>query len=354
MKKLLLITISFLSIILNVSAKQSYKTTPIFLERGVIWGFDFLSKDELLITFRSGKLIYFNQKTKERKELKTPKGLISKGQGGLLDIAIHNKEVFITYSMSDGDKATTALAKAKFLNKELKEMKTIFKAKIETDNSRHFGSRLIFKDNLIYMTIGDRGLRDYAQKLTHHNGKIIRLTLEGKAAKGNPFLKTKNALAEIFSYGHRNPQGIDIDPVTNEIYSCEFGPRGGDELNLIHKKKNYGWPIITYGSEYWGPKIGTTHKVGMEQPIVHWTPSISPSGMVFYTGDKIPEWKNNLFLASLGSRHLRRIELKNEKVITQEELFNDLKERIRHVRNGPSGHLYFSTDSGKIIQVSKK
>jgi glucose/arabinose dehydrogenase len=243
------------------------------------------------------------------------------------------------------------LARGIYKNKALSEIKTLFSAKTNSDEREHFGSRLLFKDNTIFMTIGDRGKRDLAQNLDYHNGKILRLTLEGKPATGNPFEKTKNALPEIWSYGHRNPQGIDIDPITGEIYSIEFGPRGGDELNLIQKSKNYGWPVITYGKEYWGPSIGDTHNEGMQQPVIHWTPSISPSGMTFYHSEKYPEWKNSLFLAALGSRHLRRLELKDNQVTSEEMLFSDLNERIRHVRISPDGYLYFSTDSGKLMKV---
>ena len=203
------------------------------------------------------------------------------------------------------------------------------------------------------MTMGDRGERKAAQKLNVHNGKILRLNLDGTPPLDNPFVKTKGALPEIWSYGHRNPQGIDFDPISKQIYSCEFGPRGGDELNLIKKSKNYGWPVITYGKEYWGPSIGDTHKKGMEQPVSYWVPSISPSGMVFYTGDKIPEWKNNLFLANLGSTHLRRLVLKENKVVMQEVLFDKMDKRIRQVRNGKDGYLYFSTDNGAIYKVIK-
>ena len=172
-----------------------------------------------------------------------------------------------------------------------------------------------------------------------HNGKIIKIPLSEKSA---PI---------VWSLGHRNPQGIDVDPVTNNLYSLEFGPRGGDELNLIKKGKNYGWPLITYGKEYWGPAIGPTHKKGLEQPVEHWTPSISPSAMEFYTGNKIKAWKNNLFLACLSGMHLRKLVLKGNKVISQEKLFADLQERIRNVRTGLDGYLYFSTDSGKLYKV---
>lgn len=198
---------------------------------------------------------------------------------------------------------------------------------------------------MVYVTIGDRAKRKYAQDLTNHHGKVLRLTLDGKIPKDSPF---KNS--EIFSYGHRNPQGIVRDS-RGRIFVSEFGPRGGDEINIIEAGKNYGWPIITYGREYYGPKIGATHKKAMEQPITYWVPSISPSGITIYTGDKILKWKENLFIACLSGKHLRRLVLKGKKVIKQEVLFENFKRRIRHVRTGLDGYLYFSTDRGELARI---
>lgn len=322
----------------------------------VVWGFDFISEDELLVTEREGSLYYLNLKTKEKKKLSIPK-VRAKGQGGLLDVhfvTFSGKEyVYLTFSEEVEGSFTTSLARGVYKDKKILNLQTLFRAKVYGNTSRHFGSRLIFKENHIFMTVGDRGKRKYAQDISYHNGKILKLTLEGKPAADNPYLKTKGALPEIWSLGHRNPQGIDRDPISGQIYSVEFGPRGGDELNLVKKSMNYGWPVITYGKEYWGPSIGETHKVGMEQPVVYWTPSISPSGMVFYLGEKLKGWKGQLFIACLGGQHLRRLKLDKGKVVEQEKLFEDLDERIRHVRNGPDGLLYFSTDSGKIYQVSQ-
>ncbi|MDH5580809.1 MAG: PQQ-dependent sugar dehydrogenase [Bdellovibrionales bacterium] len=342
----------FLFILLFYSTNSfSVEAVKVYQGKNVIWGFDFINKNEILFTERTGNLFYYNFKTKVLKKLLAPDAHID-GQGGLLDILIDKDTVFLTFSKKNKDTITTALTRAKLRNKSIHDMQVIFEAKVKSNTTRHFGSRLVLKDNLIYMTIGDRGERDYAQDLSVHNGSIIRITKEGKTPAGNPFIDNEKALSEIWSYGHRNPQGIDIHPITKEIYSCEFGPRGGDELNLIKKGVNYGWPIITYGSEYWGPKIGTTHKEGMEQPLKYWVPSISPSGMVFYRGDKIKGWKNNLFLANLSSTHLRRLVLEKNNVVEEESLFKDLKERVRQVRNSPDGYLYFSTDSGRIYKIT--
>tara|TARA_B100001248_G_scaffold262731_2_gene261835 strand:- start:4774 stop:5817 length:1044 start_codon:yes stop_codon:yes gene_type:complete len=332
-------------------------TTPIFEGKDVVWGFDFLNQDEMLISERGGELYYYNIKTKEKKSLKAPK-VKARSQGGLLDVMIYPEAdttyVYLTYSQPTKDVVTTALARAEYKNKSLQNLKTIFSAKVKSDTHKHYGSRLVVKDGYLFMTIGDRGERDYAQDLSLHNGKILRLNLDGSVPKDNPYVGQKGILPEIWSYGHRNPQGIDIDPLSNRIYSVGFGPRGGDELNFIEPKKNYGWPVITYGREYWGPKIGEKKKDGMEQPVVYWTPSISPSGMVFYRGDKVKKWQNQLFLANLASEHIRRLKLKDNKVVEQEELFQDMEERFRHVRNSPDGYLYASTDSGKILRLEPK
>jgi glucose/arabinose dehydrogenase len=342
----------FIFLFLSTSIYAEFKAKEIYRGDSVVWGFDFINSDELLINHKSGELFYYNLKTKEKIKQSIPPVKV-RGQGGLLDILFHKNNVYYTFVERHNQKDITSLAKANYKNKKIFNAKVIFRTKLGGNTGRHFGSRLVIRDDLIYMTVGDRGERKYAQKLQFHDGSILRLTLDGKAAANNPFIKNKNALAEIYSYGHRNPQGISIDPVSGNIFSCEFGPRGGDELNLIKPGKNYGWPVITYGKEYWGPSIGPTHKEGMEQPLTYWVPSISPSGMTFYTGDKISKWKNNLFLANLSSKHLRRLVLKNNQVIEQEELFNSLDERIRQVRNGKDGYLYFSTDSGKIFKVTK-
>ena len=336
------------------ASSQQYNLNTILQTDGVVWGFDFVSPNELLVTLREGQLLYVDLAQNIQKQLPTPQ-IAATGQGGLLDVHYRaengKNHVYLTYSTIFQGQLTTALARGVWSEQTLQQLQTLFVAKVTGSSGRHFGSRLLFKDQHIYMTIGDRGERDYAQDLSYHNGKILRLNLEGKAAAGNPFEQTPGALPEIWSYGHRNPQGIALDPVTGEIYSCEFGPRGGDELNRVAEGNNYGWPVITYGREYWGPSIGETHHPEMEQPVVYWVPSISPSGMAFYQGDKIPQWKNHLFMANLRSTHLRRLVVENNKVVEQEALFKNLGERIRHTHSGPDGYLYFSTDSGKIIQI---
>jgi aldose sugar dehydrogenase len=246
------------------------------------------------------------------------------------------------------------LARFRFEDDKVVDLKDLFVAEAVNDNTVHFGSRIEFtKDGHIFMTIGDRDDRHKAQSLNNHHGKVLRLDLEGRAAKGNPFEKTKGAKPEIWSYGHRNPQGLVMNPVTGDLFAAEFGPRGGDELNLIQAGKNYGWPVVTFGREYWGPKIGEgTTKAGIENPIEHWAPSISPSAVAVYTASKMKEWQGNIFLGCLSSAHLRRLVLENGKVVKQEELFKDKGWRIRNVKISQDGDLYFSTDSGQLVKVT--
>ena len=328
--------------------------------RGIVWGFDFLSADELLLTVRRGALVYANLSDGEQRTIKHTLDIAADGQGGLLDIALEHRadqsanpidvvDVYLTYSTRVDGKLTTALARGEWRNGQLVNLRRIFIAATEGDGGRHFGSRILLDGDALYLTIGDRGARDFAQDLMHHNGKILRLTRDGAPAPGNPFAERDDARAEIWSYGHRNPQGIDSD-ASGAVYSAEFGPRGGDELNRIAPGNNYGWPLISDGYEYWGPKFNTHHP-GMLRPIVFWTPSISPSGIAFYRGDKTPEWRNHLFIACLSGAQLRRLELTDGVVVAQQALFTELHQRIRQVRNGRDGYLYFSTDSGGVYRV---
>lgn len=337
----------------EVSSKQMKLKLVHENEGEVIWGLTFIDKDHAIYTTRSGNLFRLNLKTGKGVKLNPPSNIYSYGQGGLLDAKVFKiKEkdfLYVTFSTSNKGTKTTALARTALDGKDNKKLswEILFKAKVISDTTRHFGSRLAYDGRYLYMTIGDRGKRHYAQDLKTHNGKILRLLPSGLAAPGNPF--AKQGLAEIWSYGHRNPQGISWDG--SKLYSCEFGPRGGDELNLIERGKNYGWPVITYGREYYGPKIGVTSKEGMEQPLTYWVPSISPSGLKIYRGERYKNWKGSLFLANLSSRHLRRVVLKEKKVVKEEKLFADLEERVRHVESSPEDYLFFTTDSGKIYQI---
>ena len=343
------------------SEGQKFTVETLTSGEDVIWGFDFLNPNEfseIIFTERSGKLKILNLNTKLSKEIKGSPDVFKKSQGGLLDIYIDHKksDIYLTYSEIVGKNGTTSLMKGKLSEDKQSFLGSkIFQSQAIEPSGEHFGSRIaIDKEGFLYMGVGERNKRELAQDLSTHHGKILRLTTDGKAAAGNPFMETKGALPEIWSYGHRNPQGLIIDNDGNLLES-EFGPRGGDEVNLIEKGGNYGWPIITYGKEYWGPSIGTFEKVGMKQPLYHWTPSISPSGMMMYKGSAFPKFDGNIFLATLSGRHLHRIVIdKNKKLIKQENLLDDLKERFRQVKTGPDGMIYLSTDSGKIMRLRPK
>lgn len=244
--------------------------------------------------------------------------------------------------------------RARLKGDSLIENKILISTNAISNNNIHYGSRIEFdREGHLFVTIGDRNERPRVQDLLYHNGKTLRLNLDGSVPKDNPYVNDKKALPEIWSLGHRSPQGLAIHPVSQALYLAEMGPRGGDELNIIKPKLNYGWPVVTYGREYSGFKVGdgiTTQK-GMEDPLVHWVPSISPSAITFYTGDKFPNWKNNLFVGCLSGMHLRRLVLDGDKVMVQEELLKDLSERFRNLRTGPDGYLYFSTDNGLIARI---
>lgn len=359
MKNVLTFLVLFMSLSVLAFAKDFYevdgkklKLEKIFEGEEVIWGMDFLSKDELLFSERSGKLKLLNLTTKKVTDLAGVPKVFAKDQGGLLDVAVDtDKTIYFSYSEPTENGATTSLFKGKLNPDKTKiEGTRIFQAKAFEKGGAHFGSRIVLDPaGYLFLSVGERNKRDQAQKLDNHQGKILRLTKEGKPAAGNPFLDNKNALPEIWSYGHRNPQGLAMDK-DGQLYNAEFGPRGGDEINLVSKGLNYGWPEITYGREYWGPKIGSTKKEGMEQPFTYWVPSINPSGMTIYQSDVIAPFKGNMLLACLDN-HIRRLVFSDKKIIKEEKLIDDLSERFRHIKTGPDGFVYISTDSGKIFRL---
>lgn len=321
------------------TADQNFKLEKVLDKSGVIWGFDFLNSKEILFTKKKGRVFHYNLETKKLREIKDGPKSVLKGQGGLLDLQIHKGFVYITYTCKVGNLYSTCLGRGLVSSKAITNFKNIFTAKARGSGGRHFGSRVSFDHKgHLFMTVGDRGERDKSQSLKYHNGKILRMKLDGSESM-------------IWTLGHRNPQGIFYDTKTKLLWSSEFGPRGGDELNLIIEGKNYGWPLVTHGSEYYGPSIGVKSKRGYESPVIHYTPSISPSAMTVYRGKSLKGYDGDIFLAALGSQFLQRVVIKNKKVIKQERLLEDLSERIRMVRGGPEGGLYFSTDSGKIFRL---
>lgn len=336
------------------SEGTKFKVETVLKRKDVIWGFDFLPDGRILVTERGGALVRFDPKTKEAKAISGAPKVFSEGQGGLLDVRVRGPWVYYSYSEPVGeDKATTALARAKLEGDALAEQKKLFTGWEPNDNEIHFGSRIEFDGKgHVFFTMGDRDERKNAQSLGHHQGKVLRLKEDGSVPSDNPFVSRKGAKAEVWSYGHRNPQGLALDPSTGELWETEMGPRGGDELNRVEPGSNYGWPVVTYGREYYGPKIGEGEKkAGITDPVAHWVPSISPSGAGFYSGDAFPKWKGDLFFGNLSGMHLRRIVLKDGKAVKQEKLLDDLGWRVRCVRQGPDGYLYLSTDGGELARL---
>jgi glucose/arabinose dehydrogenase len=330
---------------------------------GVIWGITFLGSDHILFTTRNGKLGLLSLKSGLVQYLRNAPEVLAEGQGGLLDVAVRPNYksgdwIYFTYVKNKKGKGVTTLAKAKISADKTKliSWQDMFISDSATSTSRHFGSRIAFDGKgHVYFTIGDRGVRPSAQNLMNHNGTVIRLNLDGSVPRDNPFVGKGNALPEIWSYGHRNPQGIVYDEKADHLWVIEHGPRGGDEINLVLKGRNYGWPEISYGKEYWGPMnvADATHKEGMEQPYKVYTPSIAPSSLMLYQGDVFPRWKGSLFAGALKLRHLNRISVNVDgKLTTEERLLEDLDERIRSVIQGPDGLVYFSTDSGKVYRIT--
>ncbi len=330
---------------------------------GVPWGMTFLNNNELMFTERSGRIKILRLDNLEISSLEGVPEVAATNQGGLLDVAITPNYqthgwIYFTYTKSTARGDVTTLARSQRNGNRLTNWQDLLISDSATDTGRHFGSRIAF-DNKghVYFGIGDRGVRTNAQNLDNHAGAVMRLRLDGSIPADNPFLKQNGIRAEIWSYGHRNPQGLTYDDLTGNLWSIEHGPRGGDEINLILKGRNYGWPVISYGKEYWGPvSVGEgTEQEGMEQPIKFYIPSIAPGSLLIYSGDAFPEWRGNLFSGALKLRHLNRVMLSSDNIaIGEERLLGDLNERIRALTQGPEGWIYFSTDSGKIMRLRPK
>ena len=327
------------------------------------WGMAFMPDKRMLVTDRIGDIwIVAKDGTDKVKVIGEVPSVRSKGQGGMLDVEVHpdfinNSFIYLTYSDISDNKFHTSLIRAKLVNNQLVDSEVIFRPKEQffTKKTHHYGSRIVFDDDgFIYFSIGDRGDRELAQNLDMPNGKMYRIYDDGTIPIDNPFYYTKGAIKSIWSYGHRNAQGLAIHPLTRQIWEAEHGPRGGDEVNIILKGHNYGWPVITYGKNYSGTIISRfTHKEGMDQPIFHWTPSIAVCGIAFYDGDQFPEWKNNLLATSLKFERLHRVELDGLNMVKDEIIF-EAGSRVRDVEIGPNGMIYVALeDPGRIVQISR-
>lgn len=323
------------------------------------WGFTFLPDGSMIINEKDGRIIHF--KNEKKTEIKNPPQVYLRGQGGLLDIELHpnykeNGWIYFSFASSEGDDegGNTSIMRAKIKNDSLVNKEILYKAVPNTTKGQHFGSRIVFKDGYLFFSIGERGERDInPQDLTKDGGKIYRLNDDGSIPKDNPFVDTKNAKTAIWSYGHRNPQGIKINPFTNEIWSHEHGPRGGDEVNIIKKGANYGWPVITYGTNYSGTTItNQTKKEGMEQPLHYWDPSIAPSGMAFINSNKYGDWKGSLLVGSLKFQYLDLCTLKDGKVVKEQRLLDGLG-RVRSVEQGPDGYIYVGIENLGIVKLKR-
>ena len=341
--------------------KTSFKVTTLVEGLEHPWAMAFLPDNRILISERPGRLRLVEKGRLHPHAITGLPEIAAEGQGGLLDVVLHpdyqdNGWIYFSYSADDVDGIGTEVARARLEGMKLTNMEIIFRVEKKSEGGRHFGSRLVFdRDNYLYISVGERGDRPRAQDVNDHAGSIIRLHDDGRVPKDNPFVGQRNAKPEIYSYGHRNPQGMTLQPKTGAVWTHEHGPQGGDEINIIQSGKNYGWPVITYGVNYgWGTKIGEgTKKLGMEQPLYYWDPSIAPSGMTFYEGDKFPQWQGNLFVGSLKFQLLVRLELQNNKVIKEERLLAGEYGRIRDVRNGLDGYLYLLTDKedGELLRL---
>lgn len=341
------------------SRHQAFKIDTVAKGLDVPWGMAFLPDGDMLVTERSGQLFRFSG-GKLKAIISGVPEVRAQGQGGLMDIVLHPKYkengwIYISYSKKapDGAGGNTAIFRAKIKNNQLVEQQEIFKAMPNPTTAHHFGCRMVFDDQgYLYFGVGERGEMKNAQTLTNHCGKIHRIFDDGHIPPDNPFVNTPGAMPTIYSFGHRNPQGIDIHPVSRRIYNNEHGPRGGDEINLVGKGNNYGWPVITYGINYDGTILSKeTAKEGMEQPVFQWTPSIGPSSMKFVTGDRYPGWKDDILSGSLSFKYLERVHLENGKVTEQEKLLENAG-RVRNVTMSPDGYIYVAVESpGMILKL---
>jgi aldose sugar dehydrogenase len=331
------------------------------------WGIAALPDGRFLITEKGGNMRIVTNTGTIGEPITGIPPVNSSGQGGLLGLTIDpdfasNRMVYWAFSENVEGGSLTSLAKGKLSadEKRMENVAVIYRATPAYRNGMHFGGRvLVDKNGNLLLSTGERSdlaTRPQAQSLQSGYGKIIRVTKDGQPAQGNPFIGRNDARPEIYTYGHRNPQGMAFHPQTGDLWENEFGPRGGDELNRIQAGKNYGWPTISYGYEYSGERIpgGITQKEGLEQPVYYWDPVLSPSGMTFYSGDAIPEWKNNLFVTGLNSNHIARLVIENNKVTGEERLLAGEGQRFRDITQGRDGALYAVTDEGRLYRIAKK
>jgi glucose/arabinose dehydrogenase len=342
--------------------KTGYKVTEIANGLDHPWSMAFLPDGSMLVTERLGRLRLIRNGALLAQPIAGVPAVHTGSQAGLFDIVLHpnfaqNNVVYLTYAAGTAAANGTQVARARFDGSSLRDVQVIFKAMPLKDTDNHYGGRMAFlPDGTFALTIGEGfEYREKAQDLTSDLGKIVRLKDDGSVPPDNPFLGQASVRPEIYTWGHRNEQGLIYDAPSGRLYETEHGPRGGDELNIIEPHKNYGWPVITYGMDYSGAYVSPyTQRPGLEQPVIYWTPSIAPSGLAMYRGDKFPAWRGDLFVGALAFKHLRRVHLdEHGDVVFQEQLLNDLHWRIRDVRAAPDGYLYVCTDEpdGRVLRL---
>ncbi|MEO5999532.1 MAG: PQQ-dependent sugar dehydrogenase [Chitinophagaceae bacterium] len=351
----------------GVQSKTAYEGKVLSSDLKSPWGITCLPDGRFLITEKKGTMRIATVTGTLSEPITGIPAVNPAGQGGLLGLTIdpefaQNRMVYWAFSEAtpEGNCTSTCKGKLSADEKTIENATVIFRATPAYKGNLHYGGRVVFdKSGNLFISTGERSdlvTRPQAQQLNSALGKVLHITKDGKPVAGNPFANTANARPEIYSYGHRNVQGLTINPTTGELWEHEFGPRGGDELNLVKPGKNYGWAAITYGIEYSGKKVGDSiqQKEGMEQPVYYWDPVVSPSGMTFYSGNAIPEWKGNLFISCLSGMHIARLIIENNKVVGEERLLDKENQRFRDITQGKDGALYAVTDQGRLYSIGAK
>ena len=341
--------------------EKNYEMEVVFEDENLIWGLEILDDNSILASIKSGSIIHYKDGIK--KDIKGVPEVYLRGQGGLLDLELHpnfnkNRLVYLSYAYMKNrdDGGNTAIARAQLVNDSLKNLEILYKGSPVSRKGQHYGSRMAFdNENYLYFTIGDRGNRNVnPQDISVDGGKVYRINDDGTIPDDNPFIDVPNAKKAIYSYGHRNPQGIFKHPKTGKIWTNEHGPRGGDEINIVEKGKNYGWPKITYGKNYSGTTITKNKSLpGMEQPLYYWLPSIAPSSFEYISSEMYPDWKGSLLAGALVFKYIERIGIKNNKVVSRSKIAEGLG-RPRDIVQGPDGYVYVSIENKGVYKILPK